>query len=77
MNNKSSDKEERARSVIPKGIYCYSGPRGANPCPYWSLLDEYNGYCAYLGVSDEECDGLSLLWDQCKECGINKEEETE
>jgi hypothetical protein len=63
-------KEDKDISIIPKGIYCYSGPCGTKICPYWSLLSEYNGHCSYLDLSDDEMDGLGLLWDQCKECGI-------
>jgi len=72
--------DENDLSAIPKGIYCYSGCRGTDSyksCPYWSLLSEHNGYCKYLQVSDDDIDGLGLLWDQCKECGINTEEDVD
>lgn len=63
------NKNEKDKSVIPKGIYCYDEERR---CPYWEFhkndIDEEYGYCHYL----EEYDGL-LLWDQCKICGINDE----
>lgn len=44
-------------------------------CPYWERRNDQpeqeNGYCRLLGVGDWESEGLSLLWDQVKECGIN------
>jgi hypothetical protein len=30
-----------------------------------------NGYCHFMESGDFESEGLSLLWDMCKECGIN------
>jgi len=78
-------------SVIPRGMYCYeqvdyiTGATIAdNPirmCPYWSFrIDkprQMNGYCSYLESGDWEGEGagLSLLWDMCKECGVNEGEE--
>ena len=69
-------------SVIPKGIYCYD-ENGV--CPYWSLDPDLpyqrNGRCAFLKRSDSDVtspnlpdklqSASSLLWDQCKECGVN------
>jgi len=59
-------------SVIPKGYYCYDDK---GKCPYWELRSdkpkEENGYCKYLQIGDWEEDGMSLLFDQCKECNIN------
>ena len=59
---------------IPKGLYCYD-ENGV--CPYWKKIGQYNGYCKYLKMSDKEIEYIecatSLLWDQCKECGINTE----
>lgn len=63
-------------SVIPVGYYCYN--KSGN-CPYWSSCEDKpiqeNGYCAYLGEGDWDSIGLSLLWDQCKECGVNMGED--
>lgn len=46
-------------------------------CPYWSRNPDKpyqeNGYCSYLEQGDWEVEGLSLLWDQCKECGIKNQ----
>jgi hypothetical protein len=83
--------ESKDTSIIPHGIYCYSHTGntvdipgwGQVPetkvCPYWSVRDDQpeqeNGYCAYLEVGDWEVPWISLLWDQCKECGINDHEE--
>lgn len=48
-----------------------------NPCPYWSRRkdkpEQENGYCSYMDEGDWEDTsgmGLSLIWDQVKECGI-------
>lgn len=72
-------------SVIPDGPYCYrligennssKTPR-SSICPYWSYREDKprqeNGFCAYLESGDWEREGVSLLWDQVKECGINAE----
>lgn len=68
-------------SVIPEGPYCYTiervedGKVYTKNCPYWSRNkdkeDWENGYCSYLEQGDWEVEGLSLLWDGCKECNIN------
>lgn len=73
-------------SVIPRGMYCYAPLKGTagdtdgraiRLCPYWAIDPEKdrreNGYCALLAEGDWESRGLSLLWDQCKECGIDFE----
>ncbi len=62
-----------AESLIPKNIdYCYTYENDKQKtCPFWEFISEDNAYCSYLKMSD--CDsehGLSLLWDQVKECGI-------
>ena len=75
-------------SVIPQGSYCYDyigtppemlklGKLRVNTCPYWRSIEDQpsqaNGYCDYLDKGD--FDGSTfLLWDQCKECGINLDE---
>ena len=72
-------------SVIPKGDYCYVFVEPYDPmklrtkiCPYWKVVYgdtvEHNlYYCRFLEICD--CyQGDTLLWDQCKECGINIEE---
>lgn len=75
-------------SKIPKGVYCYD--ENGN-CPYWSLNDDkpyqMNGYCSYLEYGDWSAEipedfpegfplsCLSLLWDACKQCSINLDEE--
>lgn len=55
---------------IPNGIYCYDEN---GTCPYWQ---KRNGkvYCAFLEKDEDELDSL-ILWDQCKECGVNDEED--
>lgn len=62
-------------SIIPIGMYCYDKN---GKCPYWDINkdkpSQENGYCHFLGEGDWESEHLSLLWDQCKECGENEEE---
>lgn len=74
-------------ALVPEGAYCYSRtalppgtgdtpPRpGTRPCPFWARNPakghQQDGYCALMGSGDWEEDGLSLLWDQVKECGVN------
>lgn len=66
-------------SAIPSGLYCHAEDDMTRICPYWSKSLEHpyqeNGYCALLGEGDwdEPGRGLSLLWDQVKECGLKDE----
>lgn len=69
---------KKDKTLIPKGDYCYNNGR-SDPCPYWDCdltkPMQLDGYCHYLESGDWEDEGCSLLWDQVKECGINKYEE--
>jgi hypothetical protein len=72
------------------GLYINGIPQ-ITPCPFWSRNSNYpeqgNGYCSYLNRGDWDVkipsdlpDGfphscLSLLWDMCKECGVNLDNE--
>ena len=68
---------------IPEGVYCYSPNYDGDSifdmtaylCPFWDKdydrPHQENGYCHYLNHGDWEDDYMSLLRDQCKECGIN------
>lgn len=68
--------------LIPEGMYCYkaqtidfeTGRIKIKVCPYWSFRKtkpaQENGYCKYLKKGDWQIRGISLLWDQVKECGI-------
>ena len=85
--------QSRDLSVIPPGIYCYTGlsieyrKKGypvyhIKPCPYWGarydMPEQERGYCALLNRGDwEDPYSFGLLWDQCKECGINDDFEDE
>jgi len=64
--------EEQAKKVISKGVYCYDEN---GTCPFWEMRtdkrEQENGYCHWLQEGDWEEKGSSLLWDQCKKCGIN------
>jgi len=67
-------------SVIPEGMYCYTHENGKQKnCPYWSRNKKYdkycNGYCSYLEMGDWNYG--TLLWDQCKECGIKMDHEVD
>ena len=73
---------EQPTNVIPEGLYCYTTIDGEQRnCPYWDKDDareeQCNGYCHFLGEGDWDVEGLSLLWDQCKECGVNFGDEDE
>jgi hypothetical protein len=70
---------QKDSNKIPKGIYCHGATRD-DVCPYWSINlskpTQENGYCSFLERGDwEDSSGLSLLWDQVKECGINDEDD--
>ena len=64
--------DEQCKILIPKGNYCY----GKTKCPFWDAIEEFpdqdNGYCHYLKSGDWQGKGIGLLWDQCKECGVNE-----
>lgn len=65
---------EKGESVIPEGCYCYDQN---GRCPYhdYSGVHEKqnNGFCWFLGKGDWFWESGGLLWDQCKECGINED----
>jgi hypothetical protein len=77
---------DKDTSVIPRGMYCYEilevlpngGGIKTRTCPYWSfradMPEQECGYCSYLehGDWDESIPGIGLLWDKCKECGVNE-----
>lgn len=72
---------KKNKDLIPNGIYCYSYNKRlgfSQTCPYWYIMidkpEQENGYCAYMEEGDWENKVLSLIWDQCKECGENFEE---
>ncbi len=76
---------------IPRNDYCYrliKAPCIDNkwcmkikPCPYLDInklaSQQSYGYCHLLKAGDWQHKGTSLLWDQCKECGINNSDESE
>jgi hypothetical protein len=83
--NKFSEFDE---SKIPSGIYCHGHTIykkvndkivNINLCPYWDIDNERekqeNGYCHFIGKGDWEIgEGDGLLWDKCKECGKNHDD---
>ena len=64
----------RIFGVIPPGPYCYEN----EICPYWDRIKdrEYqeDGYCHLLKKGDWD-ENIFLLWDKCKECGLNDDDE--
>ena len=60
---------------VPHGMYCCN----VAVCIFWDVdetkPEQENGYCHFIKQGDWEIDGL--LWDQCKECGINMDWEDE
>ena len=64
---------------IPHGDYCYTiiseNPFKTKACPHWNMRtdkpNQENGYCSFLKKGDWDS-GFSLLWDQGKECDVNK-----
>jgi len=65
--------EEQCKTLIPSGNYCYEK---THKCPFWDVIEEFphqdNGYCHYLKSGDWQGEGIGLLWDMCKECGVNE-----
>lgn len=64
--------EHAVKQIVPHGDYCYNRD---GVCPFWAKHPDKpkqeNGYCSLLMIGDWEEKTHSLLWDQCKECGIN------
>lgn len=68
---------------IPVGDYCYKIIRVCDnglrlitkPCPFSDhnpyADDQSYGYCHKLRCGDWQSGGTFILWDGCKECGIN------
>ena len=79
--------KEQCLKLIPKGEYCYGhnvledGFVARPHCPFWDNMLEFpkhnNGYCHYLKKGDWQLQGFGLIWDSCKECGVNSDEEYE
>jgi hypothetical protein len=70
------------QKFIPEGIYCYELKNEKRVlCPFWSFKKnkhhQENGFCSYLNKGDWQKNGTFLLWDACKECGINDDWEEE
>lgn len=66
-------KRRKAKKDIPYGIYCHGVSRTGEYilCPHWKADPVKKIFrCSFCGIEDEE---ESLLWDQCKECGIREE----
>ena len=71
----------QAVKLIPEGEYCYSvetledGFVVRKTCPFWDKILDFpkqnNGYCHFRKKGDWQSSGIGLLWDQCKECGMN------
>jgi hypothetical protein len=58
---------------VPFGtFYCYDEN---GKCPFHTYVDflpkQENGYCYLMNKTDVELHNQGLLWDECKECGIN------
>ncbi len=75
------DKEEAAKVIPKETCYCYTINTAGKMevCPYWEMLNEvdenneYICYCKYLKSKSYVQDPSNLVWDMCKECGINDE----
>lgn len=73
-------KKRAMKKWIPKDtVYCYkfiSKTDNIEMCKWWAnnpnKPEQCSGYCKYLKQGDWECEGLSLLWDKCKECNVSE-----
>jgi hypothetical protein len=68
---------DQCHKLIPQGSYCYTRVDGRiKACPFWNKIVDFpsqdNGYCHYMKKGDWQGKGIGLLWDQCKECGVNE-----
>jgi len=62
--------EEPEKHIPNEILYCSDCPFSDSD-PY--QLEQNNGYCHYLHSGDWEDDHIGLLWDGCKECGVNED----
>ena len=88
--NQAEMTDEQLKKLIPEGPYCYTrvtdehskydGFFRTKRCPFWTKIFDFpkqnNGYCHVMKKGDWQ-GGMGLLWDQCKCCGINDEDEYE
>lgn len=70
-------KKRAMKKWIPKNAcYCYNYDKNGNikVCKWSRKSNNHsiqdNGYCMYIGKGDWQSYVGSLLWDQCKECGV-------
>jgi hypothetical protein len=82
-------RREHSTSEIPSGLYCYtliSGKPGSimprrRACPYLELNlfapEQERGYCHLCKTGDWQYNSVGLLWDMCKECGLNDDYDEE
>lgn len=70
-------KKRAMKKYIPKDtLYCYKNTKKGKKCCKWlstnkNKSEQLSGYCKYLKSGDWHKDGTTLLWDQCKECGVS------
>jgi thymidine kinase len=72
--------EVKDTSIVPEGMYCYTivkptkNGHTIKTCPYFDRLkdadSQENGYCHFLEKGDNT-EHQGLLWNMCKDCGIN------
>lgn len=70
-------------NVIPHGYYCYESENAAidltgkvpvlriRTCPFWTKTKN-GAYCSHLDIDSEQYDS-TLIWDQVKMCGENRD----
>lgn len=74
--------DSKDTECIPNGMYCHSSKKDDHyTCPYWAIAEDMpyqmDGYCKFLERGDWQLGPHSLLWDKCKVCGVNMEDDFE
>lgn len=69
---------------IPNSFYCHGDFYNEEKktwdyiCPFWDYdktkSEQENGYCHLIKKGDWDFEYMGLLWDKCKECGINDDD---
>ena len=81
MCKKSFKKRREILNNIPKGMYCYKIINydestcilHTKPCPYWKSIGKQKAKCKLYNIKDKmRQDCFTLLWDQCKACGLKE-----
>lgn len=60
------------RHITTDPMYCRGCPfKDTHDYIYEKVSSQLSGWCYYMNTGDFMPEGTSILWDGCKECGVN------